>query len=267
MTITTSKPQTTRHRIHAILNEDDYQIVFSDTPGIIEDPRYKMHKSMNQAATSSFEDADIMLFMTDQYDKYEDDDPIVQRLTKASCVKFLVINKMDIAEQETLKKLCAAWEARINFDQVFIISAKEDFGVAGLLEQIKANLKEGPAYYPKDQISDRSMRFFCSEMIREKILMIYKKEIPYAVEVVVDKYLEREKHGRPLVEIGAVIFVGRKTHKSIIIGREGAAIKKLGIAARREIEKFIKAQVHLELYVKLKEDWRNDDKMLKHFGY
>lgn len=267
MSIITSKPQTTRHRIHAILNEDDYQIVFSDTPGIIVDPKYKMHKSMNSFANSSFEDADVLLFMTDQYDKYEENDKTIARLKSSKAKKFLIINKIDLGEQEKLIQLAEKWKTEIEFDEIFLISAKENHGVNAILKSILAVLPEGPAYYPKDQTSDRNMRFFASEMIRENILKQYKKEIPYAVEIVVERYLEREKDGKPLIEIGAIIFVSRKTHKAIIIGKDGAAIKKLGIAARKEIQRFLQCKIFLELYVKVKEDWRNNDQMLRSFGY
>jgi GTP-binding protein Era len=265
--IITSKPQTTRHRIHAIYNDDNHQIVFSDTPGIIEDPRYKMHESMNKFAQSSFKDADIMLFMTDIYDEYEADNKTISRLKTAKCIKFLVINKIDLGEQEQLNKLAEEWKNKIEFDEIFLISAKEKHGTSELLEAIKGKLEEGPEYYPKDQTSDRSMRFFIEERIREKILQQYKKEIPYSVEILVETYKESTKRGKPFVEIRAVIYVARKTQKSILIGKEGAAIKKLGIASRRDIEKFIGNQIMLELFVKVKEGWRNNDNLLKQFGY
>ena len=267
MSIITSKPQTTRHRIHAILNEEAYQIVFSDTPGIIEDPKYKMHKAMNSFAQSSFEDADVLLFMTDQYDGYDEDDITMKRLKSSKAKKFLIINKIDLGQQEKLIALAEEWKSKIEFDEIFLISAKEKHGVQDILKAIINVLPEGPAYYPKDQTSDRNMRFFAAEMIREKILQQYKKEIPYAVEIVVERYLEREKDGKPLIEIGAIIFVSRKTHKAIIIGKDGTAIKRLGIEARKEIQKFLQCKIFLELYVKVKEDWRNNDQMLKSFGY
>lgn len=265
--IITSKPQTTRHRIHAIYNDPEHQIVFSDTPGIIEDPRYKMHESMNKFAQSSFKDADIMLFMTDVYDDYDNDNSTIKKLKSAKCVKFLVINKIDLSDQVTLKNLAEQWQSKLEFDEVFLISAKEKHGTEELLNAIKAILNEGPEYYPKDQMSDRSVRFFIEERIREKILQQYKKEIPYSVEVLVETYKETMKRGKPFVNIRALIYVARRTQKSIIIGKDGAAIKKLGIASRRDIEKFLECQIMLELFVKVKEDWRNNDNLLRQFGY
>lgn len=265
--IITSKPQTTRHRIHAIYNDPEHQIIFSDTPGIIEDPRYKMHESMNKFAQSSFKDADIMLFMTDIFDEYEKDNKTISRLKTAKCIKFLVINKIDLGEQEKLKELSEQWQNKIDFDATFLISATEKHGTQELLTAIKSKLEEGPEYYPKDQLSDKSVRFFIEERIREKILQQYKKEIPYSVEIVVETFKETTKRGKPFVHIRALIFVARKTQKSIIIGKDGAAIKKLGIASRRDIEKFLECQIMLELFVKVKEDWRNNDNSLRQFGY
>ncbi len=265
--IITSKPQTTRHRIQAIYNDPEHQVIFSDTPGIIEDPRYKMHESMNKFAQSSFKDADIMLFMTDIFDEYEEGNATIARLKSSKCIKFLVINKIDLGDPERLKVLTAKWQEKIEFDETFLISAKEKHGTKELLNSIKSKLEEGPEYYPKDQMSDKSVRFFIEERIREKVLQQYKKEIPYSVEILVEEFKEITKRGKPFVNIRAIIFVARKSQKSIIIGREGAAIKKLGIASRRDIENFLECQIMLELFVKVKEDWRNNDNFLKQFGY
>ncbi len=265
--IATSKPQTTRHRILAIFNDENHQIVFSDSPGIIEDPKYKMHESMNSFAHSSFEDADIILFMVDLFDSYDEDNKTLKRLSKLKCPKYLILNKMDLGEQEKIKSLVEEWKNKFDFDRVFVISAKEKFGTSELLTTIKEDIKEGPAYYPKDQSSDKNMRFFVEEKIREQILVQYKKEIPYSAEVKVETYKESQKRGKPFVHIRSIIYVARKSQKNILIGKEGNAIKNLGIYARKEIERFIGCQIHLELFVKVKENWRNDDRYLKQFGY
>ncbi len=267
MAIITHKPQTTRHRILGILSDDDYQIVFSDTPGLISDPGYKMQKAMNDAAFSIFEDADIVLFVTEPGEVYEGSEKVIEKLKKTNVKKFLIINKVDTSDPDTLKALHKKWTELIEFDQVHHISALEKLGVEYLLEQIKSLLPEGPVYFPKDQLSDRSVRFFLSEIIREKILLFYKQEIPYSTEVIIENFKESEKRGEPFVHILAHIFVMRKTQKQILIGKGGSSIKKLGIEARKDIEKFLEKRVHLELFVKIKEKWRDDDRLLKSFGY
>lgn len=263
MSIITHKPQTTRHRILAILNDDDHQIVFSDSPGVIEDPSYKMHKSMNSFAMSSFEDADVLLFMTEPNDHYEGDEKILGEIKKLETPKFLVLNKIDISDQSQVQKKLNWWQNLMTFDGLFPISAQEDFGVSHLLDSIKQHIPESPPYFPKDQLSDRSERFFASEIIREKILLIYQQEVPYSCEVVVERF----KHKDALLVIEANIFVSRKTQKSILIGHGGKMIKKLGTEARKTLEKFFAKKVFLDLHVKIKENWRDDDRMLKHFGY
>lgn len=265
MSIITNKPQTTRHRIIGIVSDDDYQIVFSDTPGIIKDPAYKMQSAMNAFVEGSFEDADIMLFLTDPLEKYEDDDPIIEKLKKVNVPLFLVLNKVDIAKPEDLIQLIQTWNKRVKFAEIFPISALKKHNTDELIKYIIKYLPEGPVYYPKDQLTDKSERFFVSEIIREKILKRYKQEIPYSCEVLVESFKVDPK--RPLVRIRANIFVSRKTQKSIIIGKDGSKIRSLGIDSRKDIEKFIEKQVHLELHVKVKEGWRDDEDMLKNFGY
>lgn len=265
MSIITNKPQTTRHRIIGIVSDEDSQIVFSDTPGIIQDPAYKMQKAMNSFVEGSFEDADIMLFLTDPLEKYEDDDPIIEKLKKVEVPIFLVINKIDLTKPEKLIKLIQVWNKRIKFAETFPISALKKKNTKELVKFIVRYLPEGPVYYPKDQLTDKSERFFASEIIREKILMRYKQEIPYSCEVSIESYKTDPK--KPLIRIRANIFVSRKTQKSIIIGKDGATIRSLGIDSRKEIEKFTDKKVHLELHVRVKEGWRNDDDMLKNFGY
>ena len=268
MSIITNKPQTTRHRIIGILSSDDFQIVFSDTPGFIRRPGYKMHEAMNAFVEGSFEDADVMLFVTEPQEEFADDDPIIVKLRAAEFPKFLIINKIDAFTPEVVAKHRAALTQRMTFEDVMEISATKKRGTADLLEKIKDKLTEGPEYYPKDQLTDRPERFFTTEIIREKILLNYRDEIPYSCEVSIDDFKETEtKDGKPLARILATIFVARENQKVIIIGKDGLAIKKVGTDARKDLEKFLDVKVYLELTVKVRENWRDDDKMLKSFGY
>jgi len=265
MSIITNKPQTTRHRIIGIVSGDDYQVVFSDTPGIIRDPSYKMHEAMNRFVDGTFKDGDLMLFMTDMTEKYEADDPIFEKLKNADAPVFLLINKTDLAKPEEVLRLIQKWDNRFKFNEIFPISALKKHNTDRLFELILKNMPEGPVYYPKDQLTDKPERFFVSEIIREKILLHYQQEIPYSCEVIVDTFKEDEN--KPLVRIHATIYVIRKTQKSIIIGKNGESIKRIGIEARKDIEAFIEQQVFLELFVKVRDNWRDDDKALKRFGY
>ncbi len=267
MSIITSKPQTTRHRIIGLLSTDDYQMVFSDTPGIIYEPNYKMQDAMNSFAYSVLEDADVLLFVTDLYEKYDLDDPVFSKINKVKVPKILIINKVDQIKPEQKIQLDEFWGKMDLFDEMIYISAKEKTNVDLLLKKLITHLPQGPAYYPKDQLSDKPERFFISEIIREKILEQYKQEIPYSAEVIVTEFKEKESAKGPIIHIFAEIYVSRKTQKSIIIGKQGAAIKKLGTAARASIEEFLESKVFLELYVRVKDNWRNDDKWLKQFGY
>ncbi len=269
MSIITNKPQTTRHRIIGILSGDDFQLVFSDTPGIIQDPAYKMHEIMNSYVKSTFEDADIMLFVTEMGEQYDDDDPVLERLRKVQDIPlFLVLNKIDLVKPEEVLLSIQEWNERIPFTETIPISALKKQNTDNLLSLVQERLPEGPAYYPKDQLTDRPERFFVSEIIREKILQLYEQEIPYFTEVIVTDFKETTTtRGEPLVRINATIFVGRRTHKGIILGKEGRAIKKLGTNARIGIEKFLDQKVYLELFVKIKDNWRDDERSLKHFGY
>lgn len=267
MSIITSKPQTTRHRIIGLLSDDDYQIVFSDTPGVIYDPNYKMQEAMNSFAYSVLDDADVLLFETDIYEKYDKDDEVFEKIKSLKIPKILLINKMDQLDENRKKELNAFWEHIDFFDYKMYISAKEKLNTDELLKVIINYLPEGPAYYPKDQLSDKPERFFISEIIREKLLEQYKQEIPYSAEVVVTEFKEKQSNKGPIVHIFAEIYVSRKTQKSIIIGKQGAAIKKLGTESRKSIEKFLDQRVFLELFVKIKENWRNDDRSLRQFGY
>ncbi len=268
MSIITSKPQTTRHRILGILSGDDFQIVFSDTPGIIKNPAYKMQEAMNKFVQASFEDADLILFVTDITERYKEDDPVIENLKNHPAKKFLLINKTDIAEPDKVLALIKWWNDRIKFDEIIPISALKQTNVEKLSILIQDNLPEGPAYYPKDQLTDKPERFFVSEIIREKILELYHQEIPYSTEVYVESFKETTtKAGKPIVNIYAYIYVARDTQKMIVLGKQGSAIKRLGTSARKAIEAWLESKVFLELHVKVKDNWRDDDRMLKSFGY
>jgi GTP-binding protein Era len=267
MSIITSKPQTTRHRILGIYNDDNTQIVFSDTPGLIEDPSYSMHESMNRFAYSSFEDADVLLFVLDLFEDYEGDEKVIKLLRKTDVPKYLIINKIDLDKNDVLATLKSKWTNILSFDKIFEISALNKTGLDELMKSIISELKEGPAYYPKDQLSDKNVRFFVSEIVRECILTQYKQEVPYSCEVIIDEYKDSEKNGKPFAHIYGTIYVSRKTQKGIIIGKGGSAIKKLGTDSRKKIEEFVGHPVFVQMNVKVREGWRDDDRQLKHFGY
>ena len=268
MSIITNKPQTTRHRIIGIVNDEDHQVVFSDTPGVVRDPAYKMHEAMNRFVDSTFKDGDIMLFLTEPNENYSDDDPILQKLKRLETPVFLIINKIDTIGDREVADLIKKWNMMIDFTETIPISALKKDNTDTLFNLILKYLKEGPVYYPKDQWTDKPERFFVSEIIREKILQQYSQEIPYSTEVIVESFKETETNsGEPIVRISAIIFVARKTQKSIIIGKAGSAIKKLGSAARKDIEVFLESKVFLELFVKVKDNWRDNDRLLKQFGY
>ncbi|MBK6621766.1 MAG: GTPase Era [Saprospirales bacterium] len=268
MSIITHKPQTTRHRIIGIFSGDDFQIVFSDTPGLIGQPAYRMQKAMNRAVQSTFEDADIMLFVTEPAEDYTEGDPLIQRLRESEAPVFVIINKIDKITEGQLKNLDQQFAVLIPKAERFAVSALQKLHTEDLLKKILDALPEGPEYYPKDQLTDRSERFFVSEIIREKILELYQQEIPYSVEAIVTGFKEGEtKEGSPIARIEATLFVARKSQKPIIIGKNGQAIKTLGTEARKAIEQFLEMKVHLELTVKVRENWRDDEQMLKQFGY
>lgn len=268
MSIITNKPQTTRHRILGIVSGADFQIVFSDTPGIISDPAYKMHEAMNRFVNSSLEDADLLLFVTDTRETYHEADPVLEKLRRVEVPLFLVLNKIDLVKSEKVLQLLQEWNERLSFTESIPIAALHRTNTERLLEVIRQYLPEGPAYYPKDQLTDRPERFFVSEIIREKILEQYHQEIPYYTEVIVNAFKEQTTtKGAPIVNIQADIFVGRKTQKAILIGKQGTAIKKLGTEARKALEVWLEQKVFLDLHVKVKENWRDDDRMLKHLGY
>jgi len=267
LSIITNKPQTTRHRIIAIVNTEDYQVVFSDTPGIIDTPHYKMQEAMNHFAYSALEDADILMYLVDVTSPPVIPDHIKKKIEGIDTPKLLVLNKMDLSSQKEMKQLSDWWKTELPSFRQVAISALEKVGTEELLQLIVDDLPEGPAYYPKDQFTDRSERFFVSEIIREKILQLYHQEIPYSCEVVVTSFKEDESRDDRLIRIGADIIVNRKTQKSIIIGKKGSSIKQLGIEARKDIEVFLERKIYLELYVRVKEKWRDDDRTLKSYGY
>lgn len=267
MVIVSPKPQTTRHRILGILNSDDYQIVFSDTPGMIEKPAYKMQEAMSSFIHQTFEDADVLLFLVTPDEKPEDHQDAFARVAAADVPKFLVLNKCDLIDKAATESSLDAYRKTEIFHHYLAISAKTGDGVEALMNAIKEVLPEGPEYFPKDQLTDRPERFFVTEIIREKILELYHQEIPYSCEVGVDEYKEGEGRDGNVTKIRATIYVNRKTQKPIIIGKQGESIKRLGIASRLDIEKFIGSKVHLELFVKIKENWRDDERALKEFGY
>lgn len=268
MAIITHKPQTTRHRIIGIVSEDDYQIVYSDTPGYVEEPSYKMHEVMNSYVESTLEDADLMLFVMDVSDTYEKDDAILEILNKSDVPVFLIFNKVDLMEQDPLMDLMDEWAKLVDAKEVIPISAADNLGIEFLKSRIVAILPEGEPFYPPDQLTDRPERFFVSEIIREKIMLQYGKEVPYSSDVNVEEFIvTKTKKGAPLIRIRATIFVERKSQVSILIGKGGSAIKKMGTAARKDLETWLDSKVFLDMTVKVKEKWRSDTRTLKFLGY
>ena len=263
LSIVTSKAQTTRHRILGILNGDDFQLIYSDTPGIIQ-PKYELHNAMMSFVYSSLEDADVVLFVTDIYEKH-DEEPVVERLRKmADTPIILLVNKIDQANQEEVEAKLAYWKEQLpNAAEVLPISALNHFGTDGVLQLVMERLPIHPPYYPKDELTDKPERFFAAEMVREKIFKLYKKEIPYSCEVVIEEFKEEEE----IIRIRGIIYVERNSQKGIVIGQGGEALKKVGTWAREEMEKFFQKKVFLEMYVKVNENWRTDPKALSRFGY
>lgn len=262
LSIITSKAQTTRHRILGIVNNEDYQVCFSDTPGVL-DAHYKLHESMMQFVNSAMKDADVILFVTDIYETGLNHKGTLERLQKTNIPILLLINKIDQGDQQKIEDKIAYWHEIMPNAEILPISALEGFNMDPIWARIVELIPESPPFYDKDSLTDRPLRFFISEMIREKIFMNYKKEVPYATQVEVEEYKEDEK----IVRIRAIIYVERKTQKGIIIGHQGEKIKQVGIAARKDIQKFIDKHVHLELYVKVDKDWRENDRKLEGYGY
>lgn len=262
LSVVTPKAQTTRHRIKAIMNEDDFQIVFSDTPGIMK-PAYKLHERMLDAVEETFTDSDLVLYVTELGDKNIDEELKV-KLTVLPVPVYVLINKVDKGDQAMVEEAVAHWREVLNPQVILPVSAMHNFNLDVLLKKILEVLPEGPPYFEKDdEISDRNTRFFVAEMIRGSILQLYQKEIPYSVEVVVEEYKESEEIDR----IKATIFCARESQKAILLGHQGKAIKKLGIESRMKIEDFVGKKIYLDLTIKVADDWRDNDKMLKRFGY
>lgn len=260
--IITSKAQTTRHRILGIVNDEDYQIVFSDTPGVL-DPHYKLHENMMGFVNSALKDGDVILLVTDIYETGMAHAETLERLKKTSIPVLVLINKIDQGTQEVIEEKVEFWHEEMPNAEILPISALEGFNLEPIRKRVLELIPESPPYYDKEELSDRPMRFFISEMIREKIFLHYKKEVPYATQVEVEEYLEDET----IIRIRAIIYVERKTQKGIIIGHQGQKIKRVGIDARKDIQKFVDKKVHLELYVKVDKDWRGDDRKLERHGY
>lgn len=262
ISIITSKSQTTRHRIKGIVNGDDFQIVYSDTPGVLK-PNYKLQESMMKYSTSALVDADIILYVTDVVETIDKNEEFLKKVQNATVPVLLILNKIDLTDQTKLLKIFDRWKEKLPQAEIFPMSAKENFNVDNLFKRILELLPEGPAYFPKDEVTDLPARFFVTEIIREKILVNYDKEVPYSVEVEVEEYKDEPK----IIRIMAVINVERTSQKGIIIGHKGAALKKVGTDARKDIEAFFGKKVFLQLYVKVAKDWRSKDSQLKNFGY
>ena len=262
LSIITSKAQTTRHRIMGIVSENDYQIIFSDTPGILK-PNYKLHEKMMRFVADAMEDADIFLLITDIFEDITLEESYIQKLQKVTQPVLLLVNKMDLADEPKLHAKVAEWSAKLPNAEIVPISALLNVNVSMIMKRILELLPEHAPFYDKEQLTDKPERFFVSEIIREKILMNYQKEIPYSTEVVVESFKEDEK----IIRIEAVIYVERDSQKGIIIGHKGEAIKKVGTQARADCEAFFGKHIHLELFVKVDKDWRTNENRLKRFGY
>jgi GTP-binding protein Era len=262
LSIITSKAQTTRHRILGIVNGEDFQMLLSDTPGIIK-PAYELQESMMGFVKSAFEDADVLIYMVEIGEKELKDEAFFNKIIGTDIPVILLLNKIDKSNQEELESQVQMWTEKVPNAEIFPISALEGFNVAEVFNRIIELLPESPAFYPKDTLTDKPERFFVNEIIREKILMHYKKEIPYAVEIDTQEFFEEEQ----IIRMRSVIMVERETQKGIIIGHKGAALKRVWVEARKDLEKFFGKQVHLELYVKVNKNWRSDQRQLKRFGY
>ena len=262
ISIATFKAQTTRHRIMGIVNTDDMQIVFSDTPGVLK-PNYKLQESMLDFSKSALTDADVLLYVTDVIEKSDKNQDFIDKVNLLDIPVLLLINKIDLTTQENLEKVVAEWHALIPKAEILPISAKAKFNIQPLMKRIKELIPDSPPFFEKDQLTDKPARFFVSEIIREKILLYYDKEIPYSVEVLVESFKEEQK----TIHISSVIYVERESQKGIIIGREGKALKKVSTETRKELERFFNKSIYLDVFVKVDKDWRNSDKELRNFGY
>lgn len=262
ISIITSKAQTTRHRILGIVNTDDVQIVYSDTPGVLQ-PNYKLQKSMLNFSESALGDADVLLYVTDAVEKTDKNLEFLQRVQQAKCPVLLLINKIDLIDQKTLEILVEQWHQLLPNAEIVPLSALNKFNIEPIKQRVVDLLPESPPYFEKDALTDRPARFFVTEIIREKILLYYQKEVPYATEVIVESFEEAADK----IHIRAIIIVERDTQKGIIIGHQGQALKKVGTMARKDMEVFFEKKIFLEMFVKVEKDWRNRDNLLRSFGY
>ena len=262
LSIITSKAQTTRHRIMGIVNGEDFQIVYSDTPGILK-PAYKLQESMMNFVQGAVDDADVILYVTDTVEQSDRSQSIIERINNSGIPTIVVINKIDLTTPEQLDILAAQWQQKIPQAVIIPVSAKEKVGMTGVLEAILQRLPEGEPFYPKDTLTDKTLRFFASEIIREKILLNYDKEIPYCCEIEIDSYKEEPTIDR----ISATIYVARQSQKGIVIGHKGERLKRVGQKAREDMERFLGKKVFLQLFVKVQDDWRNSERELRRFGY
>jgi len=262
LSIITSKAQTTRHRILGIVNGEDFQVILSDTPGIIK-PAYDLQQSMMDFVKSAFEDADVLIYMVEIGEQALKDEAFFNKIIHAKIPVLLLLNKIDVSNQEQLEAQVQYWTEKVPNAEIYPISALQGFNVAEVFNRVVELIPESPAFYPKDTLTDKPERFFVNEIIREKILIHYKKEIPYSVEIDTEEFFEDPE----IIRMRSIIMVERETQKGIIIGHKGAALKRVGVEARKDLEKFFGKQVHLELYVKVNKNWRNDSKQLKRFGY
>ena len=266
LSIITAKAQTTRHRIMGIVSGPDFQIVYSDTPGVLK-PKYKLQESMLNFSTGALGDADVLVYVTDTVEQPDKNNEFLSKVQAMAAENgtpvLVVVNKIDLTTPEKLEELVAWWHSEIPSAEIIPVSAREGFNVEPVMRRIVALLPEGPAYYPKDTLTDKSLRFFASEIIREKILLNYDKEIPYSTEVAIEAYQETPSMDR----ISAVIYVARQSQKGIIIGHGGAKLKRVGMQARKDLEAFLDKKVYLEIFVKVAEDWRNNERALRQFGY
>ena len=262
LSIITSKAQTTRHRIMGIVNGEDFQIVYSDTPGILK-PAYKLQESMMNFVHGAVDDADVILYVTDTVEQSERSEKIIERINNSGIPAIVVINKIDLTTPDKLEALVEEWQTKMPQSIIIPVSAREKFNMKGVLDAILERLPEGEPFYPKDTLTDKTLRFFASEIIREKILLNYEKEIPYCCEIEIDTYKEEPTIDR----ISATIYVARNSQKGIIIGHKGERLKKVGQKAREDMVQFLGKKVFLQLFVKVQEDWRNNERQLRRFGY
>ncbi len=262
ISIITAKSQTTRHRIMGIVSGDDFQIIYSDTPGIIK-PKYKLQETMMKFISIALSDADVILYVTDVVEKFDKNEEYIERVRKSGVPVLLLLNKIDLSTQEEVVTLIEQWKELLPEAEIIPISAKRGFQVGVIFDRLLELLPDGPAFFPKDELTDKSERFFVSEIIREKILMLYKEEVPYSVQIEVESFKESED----IIHIDVIIYVIRESQKGILIGQQGSMLKRVGTQARLDMEEFFDKKIFLQMRVKVKKDWRNNESDIKKFGY